>query len=275
MRHDSHVVNFRSEVDRLAPFLDGAGGVVHVRSSPRAPASIFARTIRTVMHRRRQPFPWVSVQIDPSNPNTHYVADILLQISSTCNFSIKSDLPAETSTVEIAKDIHARDVNISNVTVNLGEDPFEWAVRGRERVVRAARALGALLPETRVALIFLEMHTNSVEILRQVRRDLWDDALGPLTERGLLLIDISDPRKMSSDCPWPPPADAAFDLPVLFDKAARSAATDDLAEIAHTLELFDSLEKAQVFGKTLIAASPDIRDVHAGLARALLELSEA
>jgi hypothetical protein len=270
---DGYVVDHRSEIARLEPFLESRGGVVHVRSSPRSPASVFARNIRTVMGRPQWPISWISVQIEPSNPNTHYVTDIVMQVADTCGISLTQGAPPTRPGIEIATDIHASgDVEVSNVNVTIVDDPYERAMGERERIGRLAAGLEELLQARRVALLFLGTHGNSADTIRSVIRDLWDGVLEPLTAMGLLLIDISDPTSMPNDCSWPPDPDIAFDLPELLDDLARATAIEDLAAIAQELGKVNSPDEALVFGKTLVASSSDIRDLYARLGRVLLAL---
>jgi len=146
-------------------------------------------------------------------------------------------------------------------------------VREGQRIRYLVDSLAQTLESARVAIITLAMHESSREIVRKVRQRLWDDALATLTERGLLLIDISNPDAIPGDASlWPPPADVDFDLPERFDDPASASARGDLREVALTEGVFDSKAAADAFALTLIASSRAVRELHARLALTLARL---
>jgi len=100
------VIDWRTEFGRLAPFLESRGGVVAVRTTANAPASIFARTLRTVMQ-QSESTSWKAVQIEPSNSNTHYLSEILLQMHRSFEIALRKPTTREAAPVAIVSGIDA------------------------------------------------------------------------------------------------------------------------------------------------------------------------
>ena len=227
---ETYVVDWRSEIGRMSPFLKGRGGVVVIKTTATAPASVFARAIRTLMRQSKSP-QWKSVQIESSNASTHYLSDIVIQMHETFGIPLARPEPGHAPSLTIASDIDAGgSVDISDVTVTIANDPFQQLVHERRRIRHLVDSLDQLLDLTRCAVITLDMHSTSREIILQVRQRLWDGALATLTDRGLLLIDISNPDQMPVDPTiWPPPADFEFDLPDRYDDISSAAAREDYA----------------------------------------------
>jgi hypothetical protein len=268
----SYVINHRAELDRLRPFLMERGGVVHVRAPADAPSSIFARTLRTAMDVEEWPKAWKHVQIEPSNANTHYVADILIQVAETCQLSLASAPSTGGSlSVVIGSEIDAGgSVEVSDIDVTVVGDPFESALRDRARTRDIASRLAEVLSEFRVALIFVGTHNTPPPILRAIRSELWDGAFASLVEKGLLLVDISDPAAMGVRSEtWPPAADIAIDLPVALGDSARVDAARDIARIALAENLVASDREAMILGRTLVAGASTTIELHATLGRAV------
>jgi hypothetical protein len=266
---DGYVIDLRSQVARLRPFLDDRGGVVHVRTREGAPASVFARVLRLVMLEAG----WKHVQIEPSNPNTHYLSDILIQIMDTCGIPLGGQGGKDALvSVNIGTGIDAGgNVDVSDIDVTVVGDSFENARRERERVQSVAVGLSQVLARSRVALIFIRTHESPASIVRAVRARLWDDALAPLIDEGLLLVDISDPERMTVDpATWPPPPDIAFDLPVaLVDDDDRDVAANDIARILLDEQLLASEREAVASGRALVASAVSIADLYASVGRTI------
>src|SRR5438270_9880542 len=128
------------------------------------------------MDRDERRKPWKHVQVETSNPNAHYLADILIQVAKTCGLALTPSSSAEDRlSIVIGSEIEAGgSVELSDVDVTIVGDSFETAVRDRERVHQVAAGLAEALGEIRVALIFLGMEGAPSPIVRAIRSQLWD-----------------------------------------------------------------------------------------------------
>lgn len=272
---EGYIVDWREQMSRLEVYLDQRGGVVHIRIGRDSPTSAFVKALRLTMHDDQWSHPCKSVQIDNSNASTHYLADIVLQLARAIDLDLGSFEREEKGPIEVAKDIRAGgDVHVHDISVSVGEDEFDARLREHKRTERLLDAIESYLGERRLAIIFYESHLHDRKQLSAFRTKVWNEGLERLVSHGLLLVDCSDPTHSShQDGTWPPGPDCSIDLPDMYDASARTHATDDLADIAIAQGIYDSESEAIAFAETLIAASPNIRELHAGLARALLGLA--
>jgi hypothetical protein len=266
------LIDWRQEFAPLQEYFEERGGVVHILASDAGPTSSFAKAVRMRLEAGLWRRPWASVQIDGSNPNTHYMEDIVLQLESSLGVQDLGRQSAPSGGVSVGTDIEAHAVEIRDVSISIDDDPFLRAERSRARVDRVADAVRDTSSERRVALVFLHSHTHDPGALSRFRRMVWDQALAELTQVGLLLIDIGDPAQRGGE-DWPPDPDLVIDLPAQYDQASTADARDDLAEIVLSEGLFATREEATAFGATLLASSNDVREVHARLAGTLARLS--
>jgi hypothetical protein len=267
--NSGYAVDLRSEVDRFFTFFDDRGGVAHARSAPGAPISVFARKLRM----RMTEMGWRHVQIHPANSNTHYVADILVQITQSLGLDVPS--PSVTDrpvSIQVGAGIEAGGpVEISNVNINVGGDPFEGARREREVLRSVESGLNEALRKSRIALVFVEMFQAEKTDVQRIRNVLWDAMLEPLTDQGLVMVDISDAAAANFESSiWPPQPDLAFDLPIaLTDDGARTDAVAELAEIVLSEGLVNGSDEAIVASRMLVSTTTSIVELHESLARAI------
>ena len=265
--NSGYAVDLRAEVDRTVTLFQGRGGVVHVRANGDAPQSIFARKLRLTMTEMG----WRHVQIHPSNSNTHYVSDILVQITQSLGLDLPSGPAIDRSvTVEVGTRILTEgSVDISDVAINIVGDSFDGAHRERGHAQSVGRALSAALLESRVAIVFLGMEELSSGDLRRIRHDLWDGVLAQLTGQGLAIVDISNPSALDLAI-WPPQPDLAYDLPIsLTDEAARADAVAELADIALKEAIVNTPDEAILAARLLVSTTTSIVGLHAALGRAI------
>jgi hypothetical protein len=263
-------VDWRGQMIALEAFLNDRGGVIEVAAAGRAPSATFAKVVRQAMAERSSPRPWTSVQIDMLDPNTHYLEDVVVQLERSLEVP---DLPphAAGGMVQVATNIHAETVTVSDVHISYEEDGFERSARATSRLQRLGEHVAERLEDERVALLFLDSHLYAPHTLARFRSRLWDPHLAPLVERGLLLIDISDPASRPTP-EWPPDPDKQLELPERFYDDAETDAIEDLAAIALSEGAVSTAEAAHSFAVTLIAACGTVGEVHARLAGVLLRL---
>lgn len=266
-------IDWRRQLEKFEPYLAERGGVVHVRVSEHSPASTFSKVIRHLMADKQCDRPWQCVQLDVQNSNTHYLEDVVAQLDCSLELGL-GGFDGDRGVVQVATNIKAREVKVSNVDISLQEDDYVRSKRSLARLDRVADAIQGLLQTKRIALLLLDSHTYDQKTLSRFRKMLWDDRLDAMTSSGLLLIDISDPsRGCGPD--WPPDSDLVLDLPERFDDASRLDAHADLAKLALDEKLVANSGEADVFAEVLLNSSDTIRDVYANLASAQARMKES
>ncbi|HEU4392142.1 MAG TPA: hypothetical protein VFR04_00755 [Solirubrobacterales bacterium] len=241
--------------------------------SEHSPASIFSKAIRHLMTSERWERPWRCVQLDARNANTHYLEDVVAQLDRSLELDL-SDFDGDGGTVQVATNIQAKEVTISNIDLSPQEDDYVRSRRALGRLDRVVDGIQGRLKTERIALLFLNSHTYDRKTLSQFRKMLWDDRLDAMPSAGLLLIDISNP---SPGCgpDWPPDSDLVLDLPERFDDASRLDAHADLAKLALDEQLVANAGEANVFAEVLLDSSDTIRDVYANLANTQARIKES
>jgi hypothetical protein len=259
---EAYSLDWRSQFANLEGYLRETGGVVHVRTGPDGPSSNFSKVLRHRLSSEQWPREWSTAQIAPSNRNLHYLSDILDQIASSAGLSLAS-AQQRGPNIEVIKNIRARTVYVQDVDITVGQ---EQAAGDADKVKRLCRALRTALRARRVALIFLDTHDYEAEFLRTVSRTLWDGALEELVAHGLLLVDISDPKKLANmQVPWPPTPSLTLDLPDRYDSDTRAHAIEDLAQLIFDEGLFPTLETATISATALLSTAFTIADAYSQL----------
>jgi hypothetical protein len=270
-----HRLDWKSQFEGLQTFLDGDGGVVHVYAGQGAPAFVFAKMLRKELaaqtNRRKS---WLSMQIDPSSANTHYVSDIVSGICRTSHLTLdhRGGSPA---LINVGNGIKTGggDVSIRDIYIGLDADPMDMLMREADLIQAMCEALSKKLRTQRLALILVNSHENELDNLTGLSKYIWDDALEKLIGSGLLLIDIFNPaRQASRSSTWPPKPDLILDLPDRYDRESHESAKQDLVRIALEERLHERQDQAVIFADTLLALSDDVSDTYAHLAVALARL---
>jgi hypothetical protein len=211
------------------------------------------------------PRPWLSIQIDPLNPNTHYLEDVVVQLERSLKLTSENSSTSSPA-VQVGTGIAAEKVEISDVHIAYQESDRALVIRSQENLDRVADAIEERLGSERIALLILNSHEYDRRALSRFRGRLWDDRLEPMTKDGLLLIDIFDPTG-DSRSDWPPDPDVILDLPDRFDDGSRPDAQADLAKLALAEKLVSNEGEASVFAKTLLQTSETVVELYANLAR--------
>jgi hypothetical protein len=259
---EAYSLDWRSQFANLEGYLRETGGVVHVRTGPDGPSSNFSKVLRHRLRSEQWPREWSTVQIAPSNRNLHYLSDILDQIATSAGLSLAS-AQQRGPNIEVLKNIRAHTVHMQDVDITVGQ---EHAVGDGDKVKRLCGALRTALRARRVALIFLDTHDYEAEFLRTLSRTLWDGALEKLVAHGLLLVDVSDPKKLASmGVPWPPTPSLTLDLPDRYDSDTRGHAIEDLAQLVFHEGLFPTLETATISATALLSTAFTVADAYSQL----------
>lgn len=262
-------IDWRAQLGAIFELTEAcAGGVVHIHASNGSPKAAFARVLRAEFASDSRSHPWSSVQIDPDNSNTHYLPDIVRQISKSTGASLDRAENAPV-TVQIADNIQAGGaVTISDVAVSIVSEVS--AVKLADALYES---LDELLSRQRVAILFMDDHKRSAGTLNRIYSVLWAGRLEALLARGLVLIGIFDPADMGKkNSAWPPPADILLDLPSAYDATTKKDALEDIAALALANDLCVTPEQANAFSAAMIASHLDIRSVHAGFTLAVSRL---
>jgi hypothetical protein len=262
------VIDWRSQMAALQPYLKGLGGVIHIHVGINSPGSAFAKALCTLMKDGQWPFPWRSVQFDYNDASTHYAFDIIRQIAKSTGIPATSAGMEQPHAIAIAKDIRAGgNVNIENINVTVESSRLQAGYD----IDKLCDALREQLATQRVALLFMNSHQYNRPELARMRRTIWDGALEELINHGLLLLDFSEPQQISDPTLWPPDPCLVIELNDKYDAISRRAAGEDLAQIAYEEGLVTTPEEAEGFAKAMLMTSYNIRDMYARLALCLIE----
>ncbi|MGL5824085.1 MAG: hypothetical protein ACRCYU_04505 [Nocardioides sp.] len=261
-------IDWREQLSEILALRDhGAGGVVHIHAGAESPKAAFARVLRGELSSSSHDRSWRTVQIDPDNSNTHYLTDIVQQVSKSTGVSLV--IPSSSPTVQVANNLEAGGaLLIKDVTINAG-----LGASAVTYVEALCESLRKLLPTRRVAIIFMNTHQYSVSDLDRMMSVLWIDALENLVPLGLVVVDIFDPVEMAcKNSSWPPDSTILLDLPSAYDDRSRIAAVEDIATLTLEKGMCKSSEQAEVFANAIVTSHQDIRSVHAGFTLAVNRL---
>jgi hypothetical protein len=260
------IIDWRSQLAALDPYLKGLGGVVHIRLGQESPGSAFARALRSAMRTGSWPYPWSAVQIDYGDPNTHYISEVVSQIRISTGLQLpQPDTPAPEVSVGIGTDIKARgNVTVKDINVVVGSDR-ETPASLAANIDQLCTALRDLMTHRRVALIFMDSHQYARRELTGIRRILWESKLESLIEHGLLVLDFSNPQSAADSDIWPPDPCLAIDLQDKYDDSSRASAAEDIAKLARDNGFAQSAEEAKGFAEGILLTSYNIRDMYARL----------
>ena len=277
-----HSIDWRRQLKELQPYLAHKGGVVHIQTKKESPSSIFTKVLRSKMEYDAWDRKWVTVQIDGDNSATRYLSDMIYQIERTLGLQTPADqTPADQTpadqiphkSINFVKDIQARgDVQIEGNVFNLGGERTGVRESSDSRVNQIIQRLDESSEQQRLGIIFYESHKAVRKELAAFRTVLWNSALEELTEKGLLLIDISIEGWVHNS--WPPEPDLVFDLPDMYDKESGKEAVDDLAAISLQERIVTTEEAAHTFGATMVAHYERPRDLLANLSAKMAKVED-
>lgn len=259
--------------EQLHPYLTHTGGVVHIQTKTESPISAFTKVLRSKMESEAIDRKWVTVQIDGANPATHYLGDMIYQIERTLGLQTQADqIPP--IPISLASDIQAGgEVLIEHNVINyLGGERSGVREILQSRVNQIIQRLDESSGQQRLGIIFYESHHADRNELAAFRTVLWNSALEGLTEKGLLLIDISIEGWVHES--WPPEPDLVVDLPDRYDKESGKEAVDDLAAILLQEGIVATEEAAHTFGATMVAHYERPRDLYANLSAMIAKVED-
>ncbi len=225
---------------------------------------------------------WVTVQIDGDNSATRYLSDMIYQIERTLGLQTQADQTQADQTqadqipplISLAKDIQAGgDVQIEHNVINyFGGKRSGVREILQSRVNQIIQRLDESSGQQRLGIIFYESHRAVRKELAAFRTVLWNSALEELTEKGLLLIDISIEGWVHES--WPPEPDLVVDLPDRYDKESEKEAVDDLAAILIQEGIVATEEAAHTFGATMVANNKSPKNLLANLSAMIAKVEE-
>ena len=259
--------------EQLQPYLAHKGGVVHIQTKEESPISAFTKVLRSKMEYDAWDRKWVTVQIDGDNSATHYLRDMIYQIELNLGLQIPTDQIHPIS-INLAKDIQAGgEVQIERNVINyLGGEHSGVRESLHSRVNQIIQRLDESFGQQRLGIIFYESHHADINELAAFRTVLWNSALEGLTEKGLLLIDISIEGWVHDS--WPPEPDLVVDLPDRYDKETRKEAVDDLTAILLQEGKLATEEAARTFAATMVAHNERPRDLYANLSAVIAKVED-
>ena len=266
-------IDWRRQFEQLQPYLAHKGGVVHIQTKEESPISAFTKVLRSKMEYDAWDRKWVTVQIDGDNSATRYLSDMIYQIERTLGLQTPADQIPPIS-INLAKDIQAGgEVQIEDIVINYlgGERSGVWESL-HARVYQIIQRLNESSGQQRLGIIFYESHHADRNELAAFRTVLWNSALEELTEKGLLLIDISIEGWVHES--WPPEPDLVVDLPDRYDKESGKEAVDDLAAILLQEGIVTTDEAAHTFGATMVANNERPRDLYAKLSAVIAKVED-
>lgn len=268
-----HSIDWWRLFEQLQPYLAHKGGVVHIQTKKESPISTFTKVLRSKMEYDAWDRKWVTVQIDGENSATHYLRDMIYQIELNLGLQTPADQIQDIS-INLAKDIQAGgEVQIRGNVINYvgGERPGVWESL-HARVNQIIQRLDESSGQQRLGIIFYESHHADRNELAAFRTVLWNSALEELTEKGLLLIDISIEGRVHDS--WPPEPDLVVDLPDRYDKESSKEAVDDLAAILLQEGKVTTEEEARTFAATMVITYVKPIDVHANLSAVIAKVED-
>ncbi len=226
-------INWRSEFESLKPYLEGRGGVAHVRYLGGACApNAFLQTIKTAYEGHTSDGRRTSLRIDPDFFTTHYLGDVLQALASKlgCALEIVKTTPPVIEEIVLASGNAAEgnmDVN-ANVHIHTGEHADASGLRDR-RVAMLCEAAQEFLGTGRFMIV---LNATAPNLLAPFWRDLWEKGLKNSVKNGLFLVKMVDEEKgYSGTHPDEPEPELVVSLPVEFDDRRQSDAIEDLAKI--------------------------------------------
>jgi hypothetical protein len=269
-----HAIDWRSQFSDLRPFMDGQGGVVAVRTSDASPHVKFAKVLRQALDEQSQPCRWSTAQVDALNENTRYAGGVIALLEEKLEMLDVVDAVRDPRIV-IGSDIEAGDaVTVSHVAVNYAVGSLDESRQLRRRAAAIGDRVRELAPDRRLALIVLNTDHEEARSMGDFCTMLWEPVLEPLvTECGLLVVDLADPRKPRDET-WPPAPALTLDLPERYLGEDLVAAQEDVAKILID-ECPDYIkgDAAAIAARAFLAGCDDVREAHARLSRLIATIS--
>jgi hypothetical protein len=263
-------IDWRGQFEQLQPYLAHKGGVVHIQTKKESPISAFTKVLRSKMEYDAWDRKWVTVQIDGANSATRYLSDMIYQIERTLGLQTPVDQIPPIS-ISLASGIQAGgEVQIERNVINVDGERLGVRESLQYRVNQIIQWLDESSRQRRLGIIFYESHHADINELAAFRTVLWNSALEELTEKGLLLIDISIEGWVHDS--WPPEPDLVFDLPDRYDKESGKEAVDDLVAILLQEGKVATEKEARTFAATMVANNERPRDLYANLSAVIAKV---
>lgn len=261
-----YLIDWRDEFLRLAPYLNGQGGVVCIRyAGERCAPSAFLGTIKSEYECKDDNRNWRSIRIDHEVYSVRYMAGIRDEFARKIGLELPEaygveGAPAPFSVftdVEAGGDLHA---DVSNVTQNIyvnGDNPALMSqIRGRW----VTDFCGQLLEFLGAGHMMVVVNHGRPKDQDEFWRYLWQDGLENLVGAGLLLVHMVDVSAEAIGVhDLAPPAHLEIDLPTALGVRARDHAIEDLTEII--VKEFPDMRMEEVRRAAHVLVSTHVDDI--------------
>lgn len=254
-------LNWSSELDAVVGFLDGPGGVLHVRGGVECMPSAFVGALTA--HAQAAPRGLITVVIDPHNQLTGSPLAAFRTILRSVGRDRPLRPPNNAISVSVASDVRSLfgDVNISNVTVNVGSmsesEEFATLLELTQAEIDGGRRFADLV------VVFTNCHDMDYPLRKVFYFSLWEPILRQMSELGAKMIFQYSPSLMKTDTQsLPPIASDSVLLPATLDDV-----TDEFAELAVRLGWEENLHDGEVLARGVLETSTDVSQVYSAMAR--------
>jgi hypothetical protein len=212
--------------------------------------------------------PWLVVQLDADNSETHYLVGITRQFERLLGITPQAAVPPIGNGAIVGSDFSAQEINIEN-SFNFGDDEYDATIRSEQRAGRIAGVLRERLATSRVGVIFLEPAKYDPAVLRAFRNNYWEQGLVEATSEGLLVLHFCEEKDLGRSS-FTGEADLTVRIRSSFDDAALACATEDLAEFFLSCEMERTQDTAMARARGMLQMAKEPHLIYDRLAGAFI-----
>jgi len=232
----TYPIDWRRELEKLGPYLDGTGGVIRIsyNGDQYAPRE-FREVLKTRYERQSDNQTWRSIRIYREWHTTRFLGEILSEFErKLAGFNSYLEQEAQDEVSNAKKVLSDNEFNgdaklsLENVNIYFGGTP---KTRDRDKHVERVCADLRRFLESGGHMMVVLIHASARE-QSEFWTFLWDRGLKPLVEHGLFfiyMVDLSDETRGDHDC-IPIPA-VEINLPCRLDDEREDDAYNDLVEV--------------------------------------------
>lgn len=235
---ETPMIDWLRQREQLRPFFEGKGGVVRVSVPPGGADTHFNNAVSWQLQLRGA----TVLQVN-GDESTRYLPDVLTLLEQRLELGIPQGSRAENSAIlsgiSVAGDLNIENVEITAVYASPGSS--------QQLTDRCQRLIELLkVRKNRLCLMFFRSHLHDPNTLSGFSSQLWDAGLAELTGTcGLLVVDLYAENYRWPHPSWPLPHDCDLMLSSSYDKDARQAAGNDLAELLIARRIEGDLDSAK------------------------------
>ncbi len=218
------------------------------------------------MEHEKWPKPWLVVQLDADNSETHYLVDISRQFERLLGISPQAAVPVVGDGTTIGSKINAQEVKIVN-SFNFGADEYDARLRFEERAQRIVGAVKERLATSRIGIMFSEPAKYNPVVLSAFRSNYWEQGLHDATSEGLLVLQFCKEEDLSRSS-FTGDADRIVRVRSSFDGESLDCATEDLAEFFLNCEMEDTRDTARARARGMLQITTEPHLIYDRLAGA-------